>query len=480
MRTINLPPNAGNLIDSMRSVGYTLESAVADLIDNSISAGATHVDVLFSPINHPYFLIVDNGTGMSQEELQIAMRHGSQSPHNKRAATDLGRFGLGLKTASISQCQKLTVISKTTNSIAIASWDLEYLRQTNDWLLQIPDAESACQRLGMKIEQILPHKTGTVVIWENLDLFATGWPTLAEAFTHKIEPLRDHLSLVFHRYLSGEAGSLQIHFNGNAIQPVDPFLTNHKYTQTLQSDTFLIENTNVTVQPYILPHFSYMDKQTLNQLSGESGIRRNQGFYLYRNKRLISYGTWFNLIRQDESSKLARVQVDFTNELDSLWLLDVKKSQVIPPKAVRQNLNTVIKRIANTSTKVLVIRGKRTSSAHAIWERNDGRNGIYYSINRNHEAIKYLLNKFGNQSEHVNQLLTLIESNIPIDSIYGDLANDEKVTTQNDVEFAQIRIQFQSMLNQLCSMGSNRETAKNLLLEIEPYKTFHAQLSKEK
>lgn len=482
MQTINLPPNAGNLLDSMRAVGYTLESAVADLIDNSISARATRVDVLFSPLNNPYFLIVDNGIGMSQEELQAAMRHGSQSPHNKREATDLGRFGLGLKTASISQCQKLTVISKTTHSIAVACWDLEYLRKTNDWLLQIPDINSVCIRLGTTLDQLIPHTTGTAVIWENLDLFATGWTTLSEAFTYKIDPLRNHLSLVFHRYLSGEAGPLHIYFNGNPLKSVDPFLSNHKYTQRLQSEVFKIEGKNVSVQPYILPHISYLDKETLDQLAGESGIRRNQGFYLYRNKRLISYGTWFNLIRQDESSKLARVQVDFTNELDSLWLLDVKKSQVIPPKAVRENLKKVIKRITATSTKVVVTRSfkNQSTSTHAIWERNEGRNGIYYSINRKHEAIKYLLDTFGSQSEHMNSLLSLIESNIPIDSIYGDLANDEKVTTQNDAEYVNVKLQYTSLLEQLCSIGMERETAKQQLLNVQPFYSYHAQLSKEK
>jgi hypothetical protein len=480
MQTVNLPPNAGNLLDSMRAVGYTLESAVADLVDNSISARATRVDILFSPANNPYFIIRDNGIGMSQAELQAAMRHGSQSPHNKREATDLGRFGLGLKTASISQCQKLTVISKTSSSVAVACWDLEYLRHTNDWLLQIPDTHSICNRLGVSLDELIPYPTGTVVIWENLDLFATGWSTLFEAFTYKIEPLRNHLSLVFHRYLSGEAGSLQVFFNGTAIKFIDPFLLNYKYTQKLQSDEYVIEGSIVKVQPYILPHISYIEKVDLDQLAGETGIRRNQGFYLYRNKRLISYGTWFNLIRQDESSKLARVQVDFTNELDSLWLLDVKKSQVIPPKAIRQNLNTTIKRIEATSKSVIIKRSYKnpSNSIHTIWERNEGRNGIYYSINRNHAAIKYLLDKFGSQSEHVKSLLTLIESNIPIDSIYGDLANDEKVKTHNDTE-PQIRVQFLAMLDQLCSTGFNRETTKTMLLEIEPYKTYHAQLSKE-
>jgi hypothetical protein len=297
-----------------------------------------------------------------------------------------------------------------------------------------------------------------------------------------MEPLRNHLSLVFHRYLSGEASALEIYFNGQPINPIDPFLTSHSYTQKLQSDSFKIGNSQVTVQPYILPHFSYMDARVLEQLSGESGIRRNQGFYLYRNKRLISYGTWFNLIRQDESSKLARVQVDFTNELDALWLLDVKKSQVVPPKAVRDNLSTIIKRIANTSTRVVTKRSYKNAalSTQTVWERNQGRNGVFYSINRNHPTINFLLDKLSNQSEHLKALITLIESNIPIDSIYGDLTSDEKVTSLNDTEFAQIQTLFLSMLNQLSTGGPDRNTVRNLLLDTEPFKSHHAQLSKEK
>lgn len=482
MNTINLPPDAGNLLDSMRAVGYTLESAVADLIDNSISADATRIDILFSPFNNPYFLIIDNGSGMSQDSLQFAMRHGSQSPHKKRSLKDLGRFGLGLKTASISQCQKLTVVSKISNSLATACWDLEYLRHTNNWLLQLPNITSICDRLNFPIEKLIPYNSGTAIIWENLDLFATGWSTLEEAFTYKMEPLRNHLSLVFHRYLSGEASTLEIYFNGQPISPIDPFLTSHSYTQKLQFDSFKIGNSQVTVQPYILPHFSYMDARVLEQLSGESGIRRNQGFYLYRNKRLISYGTWFNLIRQDESSKLARVQVDFTNELDALWLLDVKKSQVVPPKAVRDNLSTIIKRIANTSTRVVTKRSYKNAalSTQTVWERNQGRNGVFYSVNRNHPTINFLLDKLSNQSEHLKALITLIESNIPIDSIYGDLTSDEKVTSLNDTEFAQIQTLFLLMLNQLSTGGPDRNTVRNLLLDTEPFKSHHAQLSKEK
>ena len=113
-------------MESTRAMGYSLEAAVADIIDNSVAAGATRVDIQFSPYDAvPYVSILDNGMGMTSDEINDAMRYGSQSSLNERQATDLGRFGLGLKTASLSQCRCLTVISKQGRSVQARRWDLD-------------------------------------------------------------------------------------------------------------------------------------------------------------------------------------------------------------------------------------------------------------------------------------------------------------------------------------------------------------------
>ena len=165
METIDLPPKADSLMESMRDVGYSFESAIADLIDNCVSAGARHVDIRFSALDPPYVAVLDDGRGMSASELTQAMRPGSQSPRETRSSTDLGRFGLGLKTASLSQCRRLTVVSRSEDVIAGREWDLDYLNQVGDWKLKAlagPDIDEL-----PAVDQLGPF--GTAVIWRELD-----------------------------------------------------------------------------------------------------------------------------------------------------------------------------------------------------------------------------------------------------------------------------------------------------------------------
>ena len=141
MKTISLPPYAPTLIESIRAIGYTPESAIADIVDNSVSASASCAEIFFFPIGDSYIAILDNGCGMNADELETAMRYGSQSPNDKRAATDLGRFGLGLKTASLSQCRTLTVASKKGGSIEARRWDIDHVIKTGDWSLIVLETE---------------------------------------------------------------------------------------------------------------------------------------------------------------------------------------------------------------------------------------------------------------------------------------------------------------------------------------------------
>lgn len=135
MKVIDLPPIAPTLIESTRAIGYSLEAAIADIIDNSIAAKATTINISFFPLGDAYISFLDNGSGMSSSELTTAMQYGSQNPLNSRNANDLGRFGLGLKTASLSQCRTLTVASKQNNHIEVRRWDIDYIKQTGSWSL---------------------------------------------------------------------------------------------------------------------------------------------------------------------------------------------------------------------------------------------------------------------------------------------------------------------------------------------------------
>ncbi len=149
MRVISTPPVASTLLEAMRAFGYSFEAAVADLVDNAIAASARSVDVFFPPRGDAYLAIRDDGIGVTQSELVAAMRHGSRSTLDPRTERDLGRFGLGLTTASLSQARKLTVATKKGALVSGAEWDLHEVAPLQDWaLLALDDADLVDSRWG--------------------------------------------------------------------------------------------------------------------------------------------------------------------------------------------------------------------------------------------------------------------------------------------------------------------------------------------
>lgn len=159
-------PYAPILVESTRSIGYSFEAAVADAIDNSISASATEVHVCFSSKDPQWLCIEDDGWGMTPQELENAMRYGSQSSTEVRRKDDLGRFGLGLKMASLSQCRKVTVLTKRDEVICAACWNLDYIIQQENWSLQFFSGNEIENLPGYQYLRL--KKSGTAVIWEDL------------------------------------------------------------------------------------------------------------------------------------------------------------------------------------------------------------------------------------------------------------------------------------------------------------------------
>ena len=202
-RLHHLPPSAAALSESMRDLGYSLETAVADIVDNSISAEATNIDILCDLTQqNPTLVVVDDGKGMSEDEIVAAMRHGSVNPGAMRGPYDLGRFGLGLKTASFSQCRSLTVASAQNGNRSAAEWDLDLVNEKDDWMISILDEEDI---LSLPFIDRLGEK-GTIVIWRTLDrLFEDeDGARRDEIVNEKLDLVERHLSLVFHRFLAGE------------------------------------------------------------------------------------------------------------------------------------------------------------------------------------------------------------------------------------------------------------------------------------
>ena len=166
---IQNPPNAYYLVDSLRSTGYSFDAAVADIVDNSISAGAKHIDLYIPPTGErPYLAFVDDGCGMDRDELIRAMRFASFSKDEERKDSDLGRFGLGLKLASSSQCRRFTVLSKKNGKLSGMVWDLDSLMKEQSWVMG-ELSESECQKLP-KFDELDVKNNGTMVLWENFDV----------------------------------------------------------------------------------------------------------------------------------------------------------------------------------------------------------------------------------------------------------------------------------------------------------------------
>jgi hypothetical protein len=465
MRDLKIPPYAPTLIESTRAIGYTLEAAIADIVDNSISASASCADIFFFPTGDAYIAVLDDGNGMTSSELNTAMRYGSQNPNEKRAANDLGRFGLGLKTASLSQCRTLTVASKQDAHIEVRRWDIDHVIATDDWSLLILESEDEFNSIP-RIERLKELESGTLVVWQSLDRLKIGELDFDRSMGKKMDEVRSHLALVFHRYINGELGlkKMQIRMNNIPVEPADPFLI-RRNTQERSDDPMYINGSMVVIRPYILPHISNLSKDEIAALGGKEGLRKNQGFYIYRNKRLLIWGTWFRMMRQGELSKLVRVQVDIPNELDHLWTLDIKKSTAIPPEIVRNNLGAVIERLAGKSKYTWEFRGKREihDSIVHIWQRFRGKEGgFYYGINREHPFIEIVSSSSQQIKQNIELLLKTIETGIPLNQLYVDLTSEKQMENETETNVQEVEIILKSLIEQMPTDAAKSELLKRL------------------
>lgn len=454
MDRIKLTPHAGPFVDSLRSIGYSLDAATADVIDNSISAGASKIDIYADWGNgSPRLAIKDDGKGMSPGQLEEAMRLGGLSSKATRSKTDLGRFGLGLKTASFSQCKNLSVISRDhlrANWYGLR-WNLSLIERENIWAVEVLP-EDQCQQMLKEIDYIF--ETGTAVVWDELDRVMD--PTSANAqtfFEKRIVEVKDHLGLIFHRFISGDdVKRIKLTVNDHAVFALDPFGVRpppEALGSTLLSDEYLrVSNHRIRVRSYLLPHPSKLSHNHLNSISRHGDYHSGQGLYVYRAGRLILHGGWQRLIRASEANKLARVQVDFDNDSDDLWSLDVKKSRVELPATLRDQLKRIIRNVCQKSNSTFTKRAKMSSlDLHPIWERvyDRERNQIRYRIDRNHSLVKGLLREAAAPSAET-ALLSLIEESLPVELIKNDLSsNDIQVGHSGDE--SELQELIESLLN---------------------------------
>jgi hypothetical protein len=440
--TVEIIPDPVALMESMRAVGYTVDAAIADLIDNSLSVGATTIDVEYDPHGTPFVAILDNGTGMDSGELEIAMRHGSKNPADARDPGDLGRFGLGLKTASLSQCRRLTVVSRARGVSSALSWDLDVVQETKRWLAVIP-SNTDIEKVPL-YARLAKQYSGTLVVWQSLDRLVAGATDPVGEMTTKLSGLREHLALVFHRFTAREDGNpaVAIRINQLALPARDPFLRGNSFRQAMEGQTLRHKRGSVTIQPCVLPPISRLSSDEVELAGGREGLRGTQGFYIYRNRRLVIWGTWFRLVPKHEFFKLTRVQVDIPNTFDDLWSLDIKKSAAQPPDFIRNRLRELIPHFANASKRTITYPGRKSSrTAFApLWNRIEpAHNHFRYEVNSEHLAVQAFASGLDEpRRRQFSDVLELLSASLPLQAIYADMGHDTHDRTRDVGRLAEL------------------------------------------
>lgn len=469
-------PEAASMIETFRAIGYNIETAIADIVDNSISANAKNLWINFEwKGSETWLSIKDDGIGMNNEELIQGMRPGSKNPLNERNSKDLGRFGLGLKTASFSQARQLTVLSKKHDYSSVYwTWDLEYVNQTGNWDLikYLPESFSE--------NNLENFDSGTLVIWNDLDRVVKHFKEKDNASLDKflfiMERVKKHLAMVFHRFIEGKR--IKIFFQDNEIAPWNPFLPNESATQSFSEEQ--IHNGQVIIKGFVLPHKSKIDEATYKEAEGTKGWNEHQGFYIYRNERLLLAGDWLGLFRKEEHYKLIRIQIDLPNSLDAEWQIDIKKSIARPPLIYKEQIKNYATKIRSQGVEVYRHRGKTIKHSNGqkfvpLWIDHKRGDKWFYKINREHPLLEIAREQAGTEpAKAIEMLIRFIEENIPSKSIY--IKEAEEPETQGKpfegIDQEPIRKTMQIMFKSLVAKGSKSDEAKSIISNIEPFNHF--------
>lgn len=424
------------MLESLRGLGYTTATAIADLIDNSVSAEADHVDVVFE-WNGPdsWVRVADNGRGMSDAELEAAMRLGARDPRTQRRAGDLGRFGMGLKTASFSQARILTVASRQAgHERCCLRWDLDLLGGAEgSWLLH----EGARTGSRDRVEAGLTGDTGTVVVWENLDRVVTDGFT-AQDLIELIEQVDGHLAMTFHRLIDD---GLKIRINGRQVRSWDPFMTGHP-GKAMESVEYRLQNAaGVVAQCHVLPHKDLLKPAEYVSAGGPVGWPAQEGFYIYRNRRLLLAGGWLGLGERgrrwtrDEAHRLARIRLDIPNSVDAEWKINILKSTASVPVRLRRQLTRLASETRDVAKKVFAHRGRLVTGRGEgsggipdVWAVHHAAGGNSYRISKQHDLVASILDRAGPLRSDILSLLSLIAETVPVQRIWLDTAQQTNVS----------------------------------------------------
>ena len=472
-RTADATPNAASLIQSLRDIGYSCDTALADILDNSITAGARRIEIVTDLAGpDPALGILDHGTGMTPEELVEAMRPGSRNPLEGRSADDLGRFGLGLKSASFSQCRRLTVLSRKSGVLCGATWDLDEVARSNRWEIELHDSFE-----GIPWSDRLKND-GTLVVWRSLDRLGGGaGDTDADRvknMTRSIAQSERHLRQVFHRFMTEDRPPLELYLNGRQLLPVDPFGTRHAGHQKDRVDRLDLAHGTVEFQCFTLPHHKSVSKADWEDLGGPEGHLRTQGFYVYRGRRLIIAGSWLGLARQTELTKLCRIRVDIPNTMDADWKIDVKKASAQLPPKVRERMRLLVERLSITSKRTYQRRGQKlVDQEHMpLWHRIQRDGAIIYRPDPAHPVFADFSARLSPdmQAEFAN-IIGVLGATVPVASLHADFAGSAEEVQADDADETVLYQLARAMVLTLLQQGMQEEEIVDALHPVEIFRS---------
>ncbi|MBI5538929.1 MAG: ATP-binding protein [Bacteroidia bacterium] len=474
-------PEPENLLQSARSFGYSVETAIADIIDNSITAKASKIAITYGiDLFSSYVRIEDNGKGMTEKELLNAMKIGSFSPTQVRNSSDLGRFGLGLKTASFSQCRRLTVKTRNkSGKVFIRCWDLDIVIEKKDWVLL---RECADKNSVVNVGDFSFENEGTIVLWEKLDRLveANEIKFEREHFYRKFDNVRKHLGLIFHRFI--EEKKISIIVNNEKINAINPFNVSIEIpSQELQEEQLSINNQQIIIQPYVLPHESKLSPEERKDLQIIKGWTEHQGIFLYRNKRLISDGTWLDLnFKKKESQRLCRICIDIPNTLDSEWQIDVKKASAKIPDVIRKQIKNICLNAIDKSIKIYTTRGayiRRKGQKKDIvylWLVKQ-KNGIKnYYVNDKHPLFELISDYLSDEADVFKNYMKLIAESIPVNLIVNDFSDpDTIIETPLQNNNAALEKMYEYALTVIVDAGCSEQDAKKQLDSMDVFQKLN-------
>tara|TARA_B100000989_G_C19517848_1_gene462601 strand:- start:909 stop:2273 length:1365 start_codon:yes stop_codon:yes gene_type:complete len=433
----DMSPEPKSHIKTLMRIGYDFNSAIADILDNSITAKATKICIVCPPENeNPFLSIVDNGVGMGGDELIQNMRIGCKDPNEKREAGDLGRFGSGMKTASFSHARRLTVISKKKGKkLAAACWDIDEIEEKNSWCLMELD-EKDIKNLDYLDKNII-HSQGTQLIWEKIKKFESSDHVDSKTVIESsMVELKKYLELHFHKFMQGQK-KINISIQNLKLKPFDPFLSSKIGYQEGYSEENPIKGGKLKIKVHILPHHSNLTQSEIDEIGGMDEIYKGQGLYIYRENRLIIAGGWMGLSRTYQLGKLARIEINIPSGVDDDWSTDVKKSSLQLPRKIKDKLKKLIQEPIKRSKRTYTYRGNK-EEANEYWKiiHDKRKNTIVYQIDTDNFNLLEIVKETPKKNFlDLKEYLKNLAKNLPINHIHSKVSSDPKSIKQDKVEF---------------------------------------------